>query len=627
MRPRVTRALVGTVLALVVAWLLPALGTSAAPAAADETAPAVPSVDDGRLLLVLDSSGSMKERASGSTKIASAKRALTQVIDGLDPAAQVGLRVYGAKVFSRSDPGACTDSQLAVPVGYGNAADLQAAVDRYLPYGETPIGYALQQAADDLGSEGQRSILLVSDGEATCPPSPCKVAAELARQGIDVRIDVVGLAVSGAAREQLQCIAAKGKGTYYDADSADELVATLDRLSTRAFRPFGVAGTPVVGTPTPGDAPSLTPGAAYTDTVPTGQDAKHYLVERTIPGSTLHVALAARPDTEAAQVSFDFLGADESTCSSESATSFGLGFGIQLLSGGVLTDDDCPTDGPVVLQVSQTGFGDEIGDQAYQLTVTEEPPVADVEGLPEAVDTADDVEPWREGAAVPGPTPGVSFNDAPLIEPGAYEQSLVPGEIQFFRVPVEWGQQVQAQIRMPAPGPALADALGVVRPVDVLVYSPYYDQLGAGRAIIDSTGPTVETATGHQVVYRNRESLTSVVGASTAGEYYVGVSLSGESAGGGSDESFIVPYTLAVRTVGDVAGAPDYVEDGIAASPSASPAASAPSEEPSSSVEASSAAEPAEDEGSGILLWIVVGAIVLVGGGLVIGLGISRIRH
>ena len=225
MRPRITRALVGAVLALVVAWLLPALGTTAAPAAADETAPAVPSVDDGRLLLVLDSSGSMKERASGSTKIASAKRALSQVIDGLDPAAQVGLRVYGAEVFSRRDPGACTDSQLAVPVGSGNAADLQAAVDRYRPYGETPIGYALQQAADDLGGEGQRSILLVSDGEATCPPSPCKVAAELARQGIDVRIDVVGLAVSGAARAQLQCIAARGKGTYYDADSADELVA------------------------------------------------------------------------------------------------------------------------------------------------------------------------------------------------------------------------------------------------------------------------------------------------------------------------------------------------------------------------------------------------------------------
>lgn len=96
--------------------------------------------------------------------------------------------------------------------------------------------------------------------------------------------------------------------------------------------------------------------------MPLGEDAKHYLVERTIPGSTLRVAVAARPDTEAAQVSFDFLGEDESTCSSGSATSFGLGFGIQLLSGGVLTDEDCPAVGPLVLQVSQTGFGDEIGE-------------------------------------------------------------------------------------------------------------------------------------------------------------------------------------------------------------------------------------------------------------------------
>ena len=132
--------------------------------------------------LVLDSSGSMSEPAAGGqSKIAAAKGALRTVVDGLPDEAQVGLRVYGATVFSRNDPGACTDSQEVVPPGTDNRDELRSAIASYKPYGETPIAHALQEAGKDLGSEGHRTIVLVSDGEATCPPSPCVVARQLAR--------------------------------------------------------------------------------------------------------------------------------------------------------------------------------------------------------------------------------------------------------------------------------------------------------------------------------------------------------------------------------------------------------------------------------------------------------------
>jgi Ca-activated chloride channel homolog len=50
-----------------------------------------------RMVLVLDSSGSMKERAAGGeTKIAAAKKALNQVIGSLPEEQAVGLRVFGA---------------------------------------------------------------------------------------------------------------------------------------------------------------------------------------------------------------------------------------------------------------------------------------------------------------------------------------------------------------------------------------------------------------------------------------------------------------------------------------------------------------------------------------------------
>ncbi len=143
---------------------------AAGSAAADDT-------DPGRMVLVLDASGSMAAPSSGGeTKIDAAKNALTQVVGSLPDGQAVGLRVYGATVPSQKEPGACTDSQLVVPVSTGNRDKLRTAVAGYKPFGETPIGYALQKAGEDLGNQGKRTIVLVSGGEPTCAPDPCEVA-------------------------------------------------------------------------------------------------------------------------------------------------------------------------------------------------------------------------------------------------------------------------------------------------------------------------------------------------------------------------------------------------------------------------------------------------------------------
>lgn len=44
-----------------------------------------------------------------------ARSALHAVIDELPDTAEVGLRVFGAKVFSRNDPGACQDTHRSSP--------------------------------------------------------------------------------------------------------------------------------------------------------------------------------------------------------------------------------------------------------------------------------------------------------------------------------------------------------------------------------------------------------------------------------------------------------------------------------------------------------------------------------
>jgi len=91
--------------------------------------------------------------------------------------------------------------------------------------GRTPIGASLLATPDDLGSaEGRRSVVLVSDGGDNCaPPDPCKAAAQVAKQGVDLSISVVGLQVNERVRKQLECIARAGGGSYVDVQDAGKL--------------------------------------------------------------------------------------------------------------------------------------------------------------------------------------------------------------------------------------------------------------------------------------------------------------------------------------------------------------------------------------------------------------------
>ena len=93
--------------------------------------------DDAAMLLLLDASGSMADPdATGEPKIEAARAALHEVVDDLGTDQQVGLRVFGGSVAPDQPTEAkCTDSQLVVPIGTGNAQALGAAVEDYAPLG------------------------------------------------------------------------------------------------------------------------------------------------------------------------------------------------------------------------------------------------------------------------------------------------------------------------------------------------------------------------------------------------------------------------------------------------------------------------------------------------------------
>jgi Ca-activated chloride channel homolog len=234
---------------------------------------------DPALLLIMDSSGSMNgSDGAGGTKIQAAKTALNGVVNALPADSLVGLRVYGHRIPNTDERRGCKDTELITPVGPLDRAGMRRQIRSFDAKGFTPIGLSLKKGARDLPSEGQRTIVLVSDGIDTCaPPPPCRVAKRLSQQGVDLRIDTVGFQVDPRARKELRCIARVARGSYFDAGSAAELADQLNQLSLRALRRFEASGTAVTGGSSTTDAPTLESGQ-FTDTISPGEEL-YYAVE------------------------------------------------------------------------------------------------------------------------------------------------------------------------------------------------------------------------------------------------------------------------------------------------------------------------------------------------------------
>lgn len=232
-----------------------ALAVVLAPSASRaQTAPPEPDVrpaGTAPVLLVLDASGSMNaDDGSGRPKIEAAKEALRRLVDEIPDGTPVGLRVYGHR-YPNTDPVlGCTDTELIAPVEPLDRQALLSAIEGVSANGFTPIGLALREARSDIGGEGPRTVVLVSDGIDTCaPPEPCGVAAELVADDIELRVETIGFQVDAAAAAQLQCIADVTGGSFREVADAEELL--------RALRVFEPAGTPVDCAAAASDAPVL----------------------------------------------------------------------------------------------------------------------------------------------------------------------------------------------------------------------------------------------------------------------------------------------------------------------------------------------------------------------------------
>jgi len=198
----------------------------------------VMSLNDRAVEIVVDASRSMWGRMHGEPKMTVAKEILQDVSYWFPQDLDLALRAYGSTSPSVNND--CSDSSLLVPFGEQNRESIRWAIEGLRPLGQTPIAYALNQAARDFGSlQDDRALVLVTDGIESCGGNPVQAARDLREQGIIVHL--IGFGMGSAADEDaasLHAVANASGGRYVTAGSAEELKKALVQTVATSFSVF-----------------------------------------------------------------------------------------------------------------------------------------------------------------------------------------------------------------------------------------------------------------------------------------------------------------------------------------------------------------------------------------------------
>jgi Ca-activated chloride channel family protein len=111
-----------------------------------------------------------------------------------------------------------------------------------------------------------------------------------------VTIQSVGFLVSERAREELECVAEAGGGTYTDAADPEELTAVLGAAFARAFRDYIPQGEPIEGGETRDTAVPISSGEWLDSLSGAGQE-RWYSIELAAGERLWATATIVRPDT------------------------------------------------------------------------------------------------------------------------------------------------------------------------------------------------------------------------------------------------------------------------------------------------------------------------------------------
>ena len=587
---------------------------------------------DAKAALILDASFSMLEEDADGPRIDAAKKATHELIDSLPATAQMGLFAYGAQESNAPDnrEKGCKDIQRLVPIGEVDKDEFGSAIDGLTPKGYTPMGNALRKAAEELGSEGERSIILVSDGIDTCaPPEVCDVAKELAGQGVDLTIHTVGFKADEEARAELECIAEAGGGQFLEAADASSLAQSLKFLAQRGVEKYQTGGTEFEFSDTPEDAKWLGEGQYQTTVTPDRGTAKDRYFRISVPPrhnarvvfSPLWQSEGTWEDGHLKIDPVELTNEGDAECGWFPVThtafvSAGPDYGIESANASVERNEEshmeCDmSDILVKTQVSDVE-GEITEDIALEVSVFYEPIPSDEEKTE-----------WSDGKIIKAgdylgempmknPEPisgGTGFNDAVDITEGTYSDNIIPGEFRFYKIPVTYGQRPVVKVKTPESVAHNADSLGFG------IYDPMRNELVRNplNFFMDAAESDAETLS--QYVWHDTSTPYQ-------GEYYIWVGM------GWVHEGYDItgveqPFEFEVVMDGEPAnGGPDWTpthEDGpepsdepIKFDAADSTAETTASQEESDGDEEVNAANHEQDGGIGLVPTLLGGLLVLL---------------
>lgn len=193
----------------------------------------------GAVEIILDASGSMLQRSGGQRRIDIAKHTLANLTTRVIPAkTPFALRVFGREVDS-------CQTDLDIPLGPldPNAVQAKIAALDAKNNAKTPIGASLEKVADDLrGAQGERLVIVLTDGEETCGGDPAAAIQALQAQG-KIRVNIVGFAIDEPTlAATFQHWAALGQGNYFGAKDAKSLDAAMGLALKPAFEVVDAKG-------------------------------------------------------------------------------------------------------------------------------------------------------------------------------------------------------------------------------------------------------------------------------------------------------------------------------------------------------------------------------------------------
>ena len=175
------------------------------------------------LLIIFDTSKSMSQKGiRDEIKLAAAKNTIFDIVDRIpDGTTNLSLITY---------QGCRTNT--VVNITNTDTSVLKEKVYDVEAEGNTPIAASLRAAGSELKNKVSKGeIILISDGRETCGGDPCAEAEKLsAYTNIELKVFTIGYSVDSQTRKQLQCIAKKGGGKYFDAKDKFVLKKVLHHI-------------------------------------------------------------------------------------------------------------------------------------------------------------------------------------------------------------------------------------------------------------------------------------------------------------------------------------------------------------------------------------------------------------